>query len=85
LVSVALLLEVINHALDRGFEVLPGFESHEFSDLFDIRTAPAHVLDDALDDGFEVIGGLVGDESFQFTDVRASSLDKICTLSRFHV
>ena len=41
------------------------------------------VINDALDRGFEIVLWLESDELSDLPDIRASSLDKICTLSRF--
>ena len=39
-----LFLEIVDHALDHGFEIVLRFEPDELADLPDIRAAPAHVL-----------------------------------------
>ena len=40
-----LLLEVIDHALDHGLQIVLRLEPDELSNLFDIRAAPAHILE----------------------------------------
>ncbi len=42
--QIGLFLEVIDHALDHGFEIALRLEPDEFSDLLDVRAATAHVL-----------------------------------------
>ena len=54
--QIGLLLEVIDDTLDHGFQIMLRLEPDEFSDLLDVRAAPAHVLE------ARSIGFLIGNE-----------------------